>query len=97
MSCVHKHVGVNSESCERLGGGSDTTQYAEEVLRSPLSADGPQAAVVGQGNESDSIPFTGVQPVVEGVLGVVPVVHSRSCVIAGSLCRCEGSPQVLLP
>ena len=36
------------------------TQYAEEVLHSPLSADGPQAAAVGWGNESDSIPFTGI-------------------------------------
>ena len=72
-------------------------QYAEEVLCSPLSVDGPQAAVAGQGNESDSIPFIGVQPVVEEVPGVVPIVHGQSCVIAGSLCQCEGSPQVLFP
>ena len=91
MLCVHKHVGVDSESCEQLGGGLDMTQYVEEVLRSLLSADGPQAAVVGQGNESDSIPFTSVRLVVEEVAGVVPIVHSRSCVIAGLLCRCEGS------
>ena len=97
MLCAHKHVGIDSESCERLRGGSDTMQYVEEVLRSPLSADGPQAAVVGWGNESDSIPFTGVRPVVEEVPGVVPIVHSWSCVVAGSLCWCEGSPQVLLP
>ena len=60
VSCVHKHVSIDNESCEQLGGGLDTMQYAEEVLCSPLSVDGPQAAVVGWGNESDSIPFTGI-------------------------------------
>ena len=97
MSCAHKHVGVDNELCEQLRGGSDMMQYVEEVLHSPLSADEPQAAVVGWGNGSDSIPFTSVRPVVEEVPGVVPIVHSRSCVVAGSLCQCEGSPQVLLP
>ena len=86
MSCVHKHVSVDNESCEQLRGGSDTMQYAEEVLRSPLSADGPRAAVIGRGNESDSIPFTSVRPVVEEVPSVVPIVHSQSYVIARSLC-----------
>ena len=97
MLCVYKHVGVDNELCEQLRGGLDMMQYVEEVLCSPLSVDGPQAAVVGWGNESHSIPFTGIQPVVEEVPGVVPIVHSQSCVIAGSLCWHEGSPQVLFP
>ena len=41
------------------------------------------------------IPFPSL--VVEEVLGVVPIVHSWSCVVARLLCQHEGDPQVLFP